>query len=209
MDILYSLFRTVWGYRRLRTTYKAFPYTPPQSSPALLRHSHFWLLPVSPRVRSRYLIMAHRAAPRASSPPSLVLSCSLLGRPCPSGRSPQGLSQARTRPSCARSLRVVLARLRPALPEGPCCAHPDAPMGPPPGLLPGPAPHFWGSCSSIFLFFYRHLLASRHPHYPHLLARHSSIPAVVPSPRWALGWGSPAAAFLSRGTMRLQAQCGL
>ena len=151
MDILYSLFGTVWGYRRLRTTYKAFPYTPPQISPALLRHSHFWLLPVSPRVRCRYLIMAYRAAPRASSPPSLVLSCSLLGRPCPSGRSPQGLSQARTRPSCARSLRVVLAWLRPAVHEGPCCVYPDAPVvvllvsfqaPPPTSGAPAPASSF-------------------------------------------------------------------
>ena len=85
----------IWN-QRLRAKCKEFPYTPPQSNPALLRLSHFCLLPVSPRVRCRRLIKACRAAPRAASPPSLVLS--LLGRPCPSGRSPQRLSQARTRP---------------------------------------------------------------------------------------------------------------
>lgn len=60
------------GYRRLRTKYKESPYPLPQSNPALLRRSHFWLLPVSPRVRGRCLVMAYRPATRASSPLSLL-----------------------------------------------------------------------------------------------------------------------------------------
>lgn len=107
---------------------------------------------------------------------------------------------------CARGLRELLAQLRPAVPEGPCCAHPDAPVGPPPGLFPGPRPPPLGSCASICLFFYRHLLASCHPHHPHLLARPSSIPAVVPHPsrRWA---GALQPLFFSAGA-RFSAGCG-
>ena len=180
MDILYSLFGTVWGYRRLRTTYKTFPYTPPQISPALLRHSHCWLLPVSPRVRCRYLIMAYRATPRASSPPVFGPQLQSPWSPLSLGQEPPGAFSGPHSPILCSQPESGPGSAPSSCPRGAVLCVPGCSRGRPPGLLPGPAPHFWGSCSSIFLLFYRHPLASWHPHHPQLLARHSSIPAVVP-----------------------------